>query len=558
MGLRRSSILGVTMALLVTGCSTETADPPETETATDVAETSTATSTPDVDAPMSDEGTFVVAISSDPGHLNPAITTSGGTHTASELMYNGLVRVNADLEVEPDLASDWEITDDGATYTFTLRDDVTWHDGEPFTSEDVRFSFEEVLLQFHSRTSASMSDVLEAIETPDDTTVVFRFSQPYAPLLQQLDVTEAPIVAEHVYAGTDPETAEANLAPVGTGPYTFVSYSPDAEIVLARNDDYFRGAPAFEEVVMRIIPEDANQLLAFEQGEVDWLWGVPGTDLERVQADPSVTTLSTSRNPGGGNCIMTVSFNLDRPALQDVRVREAMALGIDRQPMLDNILFGSGAIAEAPISSGIPFAHAEGLDMPGHDPAAAEALLDEAGWTREGDGTRTAQGVEGVEDGTELSLTFLAFPNFSRYGEVMRQQLGEIGIDLQIVPTEPAAFAEQVFTERDFDTNIVSYCNQSDPEIGVRRMYISSNIQPIPFSNSSAYRNDQIDALFDEARAEVDEEARGEVYREIQEILVEELPYYWLVETDAIRAHRSNCTGFLPFGHFLAEATCET
>lgn len=309
---------------------------------------------------------------------------------------------------------------------------------------------------------------------------------------------------------------------------------------------------------MRIIPEDANQLLAFEEGEVDWLWGVPGPDLERVQDDPGITTLSTTRNPGGGNCIMTVSFNLDRPTLQDQRVREAFALGIDRQPMLDNILFGSGAIAEAPISSGIPFAHAEGLDMPGHDPEQAAALLDEAGWVREGDGIRTAQGVEGVDDGTELALDFLVFPTFTRYGEVIRQQLGELGIEIEVVPAEPPSLVEQVFTERDFDTNIVSYCNQSDPEIGVRRMYISSNIQPIPFSNSSAYRNDQVDQLFDDARAEVDEQARGEIYREIQEILVEELPYYWLVETNAIRAHRSNCEGFLPFGHFLADATCST
>ncbi len=111
-------------------------------------------------------GTLVAAITQDPGHLNPEITTSGGTHTASELLYNGLVRFNADLEVEPDLAESWEITDDGATYTFQLRDDVVWHDGEPFTSEDVKFTFEEVLLEFHSRTSASLGGALDSIETP--------------------------------------------------------------------------------------------------------------------------------------------------------------------------------------------------------------------------------------------------------------------------------------------------------------------------------------------------------------------------------------------------------
>lgn len=562
--MRRSKVVvGVittVLAVLLAGCSPGEDDPTLVGSpAADGDATEAATpATGDDDEPVRG-GTIVAAISQDPGHFNPAITTSGGTHTASELLYNGLVRLNADLEIEPDLAESWDITDDGATYTFTLRDDVTWHDGEAFTSEDVKFTFEEVLLNFHSRTSASMSDALESIETPDDHTVVFRFGFPYAPLLQQLNVTEAPILPEHVYAGTDPENADANLDPVGTGPFTFVSYEPDSEIRFARNENYFReDLPYLDEIVMRVIPEESNQVLAFEQGEVDWLWGVPGTDLERFGDDPEIGLLQTSQNPGGGNCILTWSFNLERPTLQDVRVRRALALGTDRQPMLDNILFGEGAVAEAPISSGIPFAHATGLDMPGHDPAEAESLLDEAGWVREGDGVRTAQGVEGVEDGTQLRLNYLSFPQFARYGELMRPQLAEIGVDLSVEPTERGAFIERVFTQRDFDTNLISYCNQSDPEIGVRRMYISSNIRPIPFSNSSAYSNETIDELFDDALRTVDRDERSDVYREIQEILVEDLPYYWIVETLATRAHRAECEGFLPFGHWAEAAWCRS
>ncbi|HEV2069915.1 MAG TPA: ABC transporter substrate-binding protein, partial [Acidimicrobiales bacterium] len=150
-------------------------------------------------------GTVVAAIDSDPGQLNPAITTSGAVHTASELMFNGLVALSPELEPVPELAESWEVEDDGALYRFQLRDDVTWHDGEPFTSADVKFSFEEVLLEFHSRTKASVGNALESIETPDDHTVEFRFTEPYAPLLQQLDVTEAPIIPRHVYEGTDPQ-----------------------------------------------------------------------------------------------------------------------------------------------------------------------------------------------------------------------------------------------------------------------------------------------------------------------------------------------------------------
>src|SRR5262249_38824878 len=141
-------------------------------------------------------GTLVVAISVDPGHLNPAITTSGATHTAAELLYNGLLGRDERGDAIPDLAETWTIEQAGAASRFRLRNDVTWHDGTRFTSAEVKFTFEEVLLKFHARTKASMGGALAGIETPDDRTVVFRFKQPYAPLLMQLDATEAPIIAK--------------------------------------------------------------------------------------------------------------------------------------------------------------------------------------------------------------------------------------------------------------------------------------------------------------------------------------------------------------------------
>lgn len=199
-------------------------------------------------------GTLVVAISADPGHLNPAITTSGATHAAAELLYNGLLGRDERGDATPELAESWTIEQNGAAYRFRLRPDVSWHDGTPFTSADVKFTFEEVLLKLHARTRASMSGVLAGIDTPDDRTVVFRFKQPYAPLLLQLDATEAPIIPRHVYQGSDPQTNPANLQPVGTGPFRFVSYRKGAEIRLARNPTYFKpGLPQLDAIVMRVI-----------------------------------------------------------------------------------------------------------------------------------------------------------------------------------------------------------------------------------------------------------------------------------------------------------------
>ncbi len=500
----------------------------------------------------------MVAIDSDPGSLNPALTTSGATHTASELMYNGLVELRPNLEPVPELAESWEVAENGRLYRFRLRDGVTWHDGTPFTSADVKFSFEQVLLKFHARTKASVGSALESIVTPDQRTVEFRFRQPYAPLLRQLDVTEAPIVAQHVYQGSDPKQNPSNQAPVGTGPFRFVSYTPGSEIRMTRNERYFKnGLPYLDEVVMRVIPDEASQVNALDAGEVDWLFDAPGADLKRLRSDPAYRTLRTSINPGGSNCIMTVSFNLDRPLLQDVRLRRAVATALDRRQFVDRVLFGEGRVAEAPISSGIPFAHADDLErMPTFDRREAERLLDQAGWVRQGGAVRTARGVPGVADGTPLAFNFLHFPTFNQYGELFRAQLAEVGVEVILQPLDPPVFADRVFTQRNFDTNIISYCNGTDPQIGVRRMYTSANIAPVPFSNSSAYRNAQVDQLFDRAQATVDQQQGARVYRQIQEILVRELPYMWVVETSSTRVFRAQCQGFGPSGHFAEAAFC--
>lgn len=550
----------VVLALVLSACTAATDS--TTTTAAPGGETTTTagneTTTTEPEGGPVEGGTLVVAISADPGHLNPAITTSGGTHTASELIYNGLVELDDNGELEPGLAKSWEITEDGAVYTFTLQDDVVWHDGTPFTADDVVFSFNEVLLKFHSRTSASVGNAIESIEAPDASTVVFTFKQPYAPLLQQLSVTEAPIVAKHVYEGSDPNENPANLEPVGTGPFRFVSYEPDSEIRLEKNPDYFKeGLPYLDEVVMRIIPEDGSAVIALEAGDVDWLWGVPGPDLERFQADDNYGLLRTGVNPGGQNCIMTVSYNLDKPIFQSQEVREALAHALDRQAFLERVLFNQGEVAEAPIHSGIGFAHGTGLEMPEYDTGLAAQMLEDAGWIDDGSGTRTASGVEGVEDGTPLAFDFLHFPGFTAYGELFRAQLAEVGAEVTLRPLDPPVFAETVFTNRDFDTNIISFCNGTDPEIGVRRMYISSNIRPIPFSNSSAYSNPDIDRLFDEAQQTVDVPTRSAIYQEIQEILVAELPYFWIVETEGFRIHTAACTNFSASGHFAEAAWCD-
>ena len=501
-------------------------------------------------------GTIVAAISSDPGSLNPAITTSGAVHTGSELMFNGLVELDDKGNPTPELAESWTVS--SGDYTFKLRHDVQWHDGVDFTSADVKYTFEEALDKFHARTRGSVGDSLFSIETPDPYTVTFRFFKPYAPFLQQLNVTEAPILPKHIYAGTDVTRNPANLKPIGTGPFKFESYKPGSEVRMSANKNYFKkGLPYADAVVLRVIPDPSNQLIALEAGEIDFLFGVPGPDLARTLANKNIGTIETLNNPGGSNCITSMSFNLDKPLFSDQRTRQAIFQATDRKQFLDRIQFGQGRVADAPIASGIAFAHAKNLQLPAFDRSAANRLLDEVGWKRSGSNTRVADNVAGVKDGTALRFRFLTQPAFAPYGQLLRAQLAEVGIDVQVETLEPAAFAERIFTRRDFDTNVISYCNATDPEVGVRRMVDSKQIGPVAFSNSSGYKNPAVDALFEKGVTAEGNEARGKAYVSAQEILAVDLPYVWILETTGVRAFRSACTGFTDSGHFAEAASCK-
>lgn len=503
-------------------------------------------------------GDLVVAISQDPGSLNPAATTAGAVHTASELMFNGLVELDDKLNPVPELAESWTVNKKATIYTFKLRRGVKWHDGQPFTSADVKFTFEEVLLKYHSRTRAAMLSALATIYAPNPYTVEFIFKESYGPLLLQLDVTEAPILPAHIYRGSDPTKNPANLAPVGTGPYKFGSYARGAEIVLNRNPNYFKkGKPYLDRVIMRVVPNSATQVVAFESGSVDFLWAVPGPDRARLLArKKAFDTLVTRRNPGGANCMMTVSFNLRRVITSNLAVRQAIFHSLNRNAFLQNVIFGEGSVAVSPFSKGIIWAWGQNLKLPEYNTAKANALLDSAGWTGRDGPTRTAQNVVGVANGTKLSIDFLHFPTFAAYGELYKAQLKEVGIDVRLRPLESGPFATAVFNNRDFDSNIISYCNGNDPEIGIRRMYDSAQIGPVAFSNAAAYSNITVDSMFQQARNTLDIAKRQSLYQKIQEQLVKDVPYVWLVETKGTRIFRSSCGGFRPYSLFAEEAYC--
>jgi peptide/nickel transport system substrate-binding protein len=514
-------------------------------------------------------GTLVVAIGADPGSLNPAVTSNGGVHTASEMMFNGLVGWGPDGKLVPELADSWTIEGNGTSYRFNLRDGVKWHDGRDFTSADVKFTFDKALLPYHARTKASMGSANVTVEAPNPDTVIFRFPQPYAPLLQQLNVTEAPIIPQHVYEGcADISTVAgcpANKAPVGTGPFKLDSYTIQ-EIKMSRNPTYFRpGLPYLDGMTQRVIPSAGTQLLALENGEIDWVGSVPGPDIERVKADQALDTATAPRGSGGGNCTLTTAFNLRPPAgrpafFGDLRTRQAFWAAVNREQAFRTVSFGQGKVAQQPINSSITFAAAPGLNLPGFDVNRARTLLDQAGWKDEGGGARVARGVQGVPDGTRFEIDWHGFAgDQTTYGEQIRAQVAGVGITLQVKTEDNATFSSNVFTKRDFDTAVVSYCHGDDPEIGFRRTVDSAQISTTAFSNGAGYSNAEVDTLLNRGASEPDPAKRTPIYRDLQQKVVQDLPYLWLTESAGLRAYNADCTGFNHenTGLFAEAASCK-
>ena len=474
-------------------------------------------------------GTVVVAVGTDPGGLNPAITTQGGVQLICGPIFSGLVAQDFELNPVPDLAESWEISPDGRVYTFHLAKNAEFHDGVPLTSEDVRFTFEELLLKYHSRTRASIGSNLARILTPEAHTVVFEFTKPYAAFLQLIDVTNAPVLPKHLYENTDPLTNPHNIEPVGSGPFKFGEWAKGDRITLVRNEKYFKtGKPYLDRVVYKVIPSSSSASIAFENGEIDYFTNPSPLDLERLLKMPSITVTEKGRE--GYATVETVVLNTTRGPLADVRVRRAMAYAIDKNYIVEKVAFGRGKPATGPISSALKWAHNPNVAKYERDLPLANQMLDEAGFRRDTDGVR-------------FRLKYVYAQSYAKVVEVLRDQLREVGIELDLQLLEFASAVDAVYIKKDFDLGFASFENGPDPDIGVKRTVVSSNIGPIPFSNGASYRNPRIDELFELAASETDKQKRAAYYFEAQEILLTDVPYLWIYEPNSGAAYKSALQG---------------
>lgn len=452
-------------------------------------------------------GTFVLNLNGDPNHFNPDVTPDDYNFHISQNLHCRLVKMTLTNDIVADLADTWEYTEDGKTVTFHLNKDAVWHDGQPVTADDVKWTFDKIISE-KAHASSGLSDVV-SIEVVDPNTVVFNLSKTSAMFISTLSWYGTYILPKHLYEGTDWLTNPANNQPIGCGSFKFVENTPGVKIVFEAFDDYFRGRPYLDKLIYQIIPDRNTAFQAFKNGELDNMaGGLPPTEVNTFDGDPNFKTL---RNEGGGRDYIT--FNFEDEHFGKPEVRRAVALGVDKEQIIAVALKGIGIKSEYYIPFNFTDFVNDDAKCPERDVAEARRLLEAAGYTADA-------------NGMYFSATFDIFNsgNSPAIAEVVVQNLKEVGIDLKINAQEYAAWEEKVRNNKDFSITLLG--GQQAPDVsatGIRLVTGGS-------MNFMNYSNPHVDELYAKGSEEVDHDKRVEYYKEAQVYLAEDIPHVPLSE----------------------------
>ncbi|UHS59314.1 ABC transporter substrate-binding protein [Agrobacterium vaccinii] len=474
---------------------------------------------------------LVVAADSEPKNLNPAIVASNGVFYISSKIVEPLAEASFKGKdgLEPRLATEWEGSADGLSATFKLREGVTWHDGKPFTSADVAFSALSVWKPLQNLGRLVFAN-LEAVDTPDEHTAIFRFSKPtpFQLLRNALPVVTS-VIPKHLYEGTDIATNPANTKPVGTGPFVFAEYKPGEYYRLTRNETYWvKDAPKLEEIIYRVLPDRAGAASALEAEEIQLaaFSAVPLSDLARIAKEPGIKVIADGYE--ALTYQLVVEINHRRKELADLKVRQAIAHAIDKKLVVDTVFLGYATASTGPVPKNAPQFYTPDVETYDFDIAKANALLDEAGYKRAANGTR-------------FSLKLLPAPYFNetkQFGAYLRQALAEIGIDAELVNNDAAAHQKAVYTDHTFDLAVAPPVFRGDPAISTTILVKSGTPAGVGFSNQGGYENKELDALIDKAAETIDEKARTALYKQFQKQVTQDLPLINVAEWGFITVAR--------------------
>ena len=459
-------------------------------------------------------GTLTIVLQSEPTALVSAFTVLTWSLSVSAKVVEGLLDYDNEINPKPLLATRWEVAADGLSYRFALRPGVTWHDGRPFTADDVAFSI-LLLKRLHPRGRSTFANVT-VVDTPDPLTAILRLSRPAPYLLRALAGAETPILPKHVYEQGDPVQNPANNAPIGTGPFRFREWSRGNYAIYDRNDTYWdTGKPYVDRLIVRFVPDPAARSVLFETGQADLGYRTPVAlnDVERLRANPKLRF-----DPRGNTYSFNVTrleFNLDHPILGKPLVRQAIAHLIDRDLVCKSAYYGLATPSASPIAPGLQAFHDPSPSPYKLDVKAAEALLDQAGLPRGIDRTRFRATLDYNPSGEDQKRT----------AEIVRSLLGRAGIAVEIRAQDMGSFVKRIYTDRDFAFTINGASNLFDPTVGVQRLYWSKNfIKGVPFSNATHYASPEVDTLLEQAAVENDVARRRELFMDFQRAVAREVP----------------------------------
>ena len=476
---------------------------------------------------------FIDGSIGDASTLIPPLASDSASHEIASLVYNGLVKYNGDLQLVGDLAESWEISPDGLTITFKLRRGVHWHDGAPFTAQDVLFTY-QVMVDPKTPTAYSGDyKQVQKAEVLDDYTFRVTYPKPFAPALGSWGLAMLP---KHLLAGQDITRSPLARHPIGTGPFIFKSWKTQDRIMLTYNPNYFEGRPYLNGYIAMVKPDQATIFLELKAGNIDRMGLTPLQYMRQTEYPKFQKMFNKFRYTAFAYTYL--GYNLVDPKFKDVRVRQALTSAIDKNEIIDGILLGLGTPATGPYKPGTWFYNPQVPTFP-FDPEKAIALLAEAGWRL------NAQGVQ-EKEGQPFEFTILTNQGNEvrvRTAEIIQRRLREVGVLVKIRTVEWAAFLKDFIEKGRFEAVLLGWTTGQDPD--VFDIWHSSKSNPGEL-NFIHYNNPEVDRLLEEGRHTFDQAKRKAAYFRFQEILAQDQPYTFLFVPDSLPAVSSRIHGIKP------------
>ena len=477
----------------------------------------------------------VVAQTSEVANLNPMEYPRTPDSNVQNLIFSFLVKPDESLVFQPDLAESWDISDDGTVYTFHLRKDVKWHDGEPFTADDVVFTLTALAHpDYVGGNEGRVMDIVGAkdvqegnateiagLKKVDDYTVEITLNSPNAAFMANMYTA---ILPEHILSGENPgdwEKDDFNRSPIGTGKYKFVEWKAGQYIRLEVNKDYFGKVPAIDEVTV-LFGDETTLTAALLNGEVDVMYNVPTAEVENVEASPNVDIYTYEQMT-----VYYIGFNMLNEVVSDPNVRKALAHGMNKQKIIDTV-FGNGlAFVCEDIFPSNHWSHSEDVTVYEYNPELAKSLLEESGYVMGDDGYY-------AKDGKRLHIVYDL--STSSTGEsiatMLQQQWKDIGVEMEVITQDFATLAftkllpdsgNQETTGDSYMCYTLGFGVEVDPN--EYNDYLSTNTGAGSW-NFGHYHNETVDELFDQSLLETDAAKRADLFHQIAKLESDDL--YWI------------------------------